>query len=85
MYKIINIINNLNSVAEGDFSQLFYGGQAQTIRQQKTVINLIAPVQTSLIIAYAMEPNEKKELAFGIEHETSTNETAFSVRMNMEF
>ncbi len=74
-----------HSVAEGDFSQSFYGGQAQAIRPQNTVINLAAPVQTSWIIGYAIEPNEKTELAFRVEHETSTNETAFSVQMNMKF
>ena len=37
------------------------------------------------IIILTMTPNEKTKLVFGVEHETSTNETAFSVRMNMEF
>lgn len=87
------VLRHLN--AQGDFAAAFYRdavgvpehmrGEAQTLQEQQTVINLSDKSETVLAIGYAMRPAHKIQLAAGMEYNSQSNESAISAALQMEF
>ena len=77
------------------FSEAFYGdlqeapdylrARGQTLVAESTAIELSESPTTIFTLGYAVYPNAKSSLAFGLEHNNKTNKNALSAQLNIQF